>query len=122
LGGGPTVPHMAALCGWADACAAERRRLEKKGGRLTCACGRWAALLLRPLDAVRDRNPRRVGYIPREAEWNIVLDQSDAFSQLSRECVHTRPPLQLFIIIVHSDEEVANRDTKVWHGATEKGP
>jgi hypothetical protein len=80
------------------------------------------ALLLRPLDAVRDRNPRRVGYIPREAEWNIVLDQSDAFSQLSRECVHTRPPLQLFIIIVHSDEEVANRDTKVWHGATEKGP
>jgi hypothetical protein len=68
LGVGPTVPQMTALCAWADAVAAERRRLTGNGGggRLTCACGRWAAALLRPLDAVRDRNPRRCACTPAQ--------------------------------------------------------
>ena len=26
------------------------------------------------------------------------------------------------ITLTYGDEKVANRDTKVWHGATEKGP
>lgn len=68
LGVGPTVPQMTALCAWADNVAAERRRLVGGGGggRLTCACGRWAAALLRPLDAVRDRNPRRCACTPAQ--------------------------------------------------------
>jgi hypothetical protein len=36
--------------------------------------------------------------------------------------LESKPAAATLTSAPHSDEKVANRDTKVWHGATENGP
>ncbi|KAK3247711.1 hypothetical protein CYMTET_42796 [Cymbomonas tetramitiformis] len=66
LGASPSVPQLQCLQAWEDSLITARQDL-RGYTQLSCVCGRWRVALLRPLDAVQDRNPRPCSCSPGEA-------------------------------------------------------